>query len=55
MRGFLAKAMNVSVGSITAQGLGTHFPGFVPDRGADGTLNQYAAQNRTVIISVTRS
>lgn len=54
--GILAKAMNVSAGSITVQGLGTHFPGFVSDRAPDGSLNKaVAAQNRTVIISVSRS
>jgi outer membrane protein OmpA-like peptidoglycan-associated protein len=56
VRTILASAMGVEQSSITAEGLGTHFPGFVPDLNSDGSLNEASAsQDRTVIISVTPS
>ena len=56
VRTLLASAMGVAQSSITPEGLGTHFPGFVPDLNSDGSLNEASAsQNRTVIISVTPS
>jgi len=49
----LAELLTIPVDSITAIGAGTDFLGFVPDRDADGVLDESLAQlNRKVIVSV---
>ena len=49
----LAELLTIPVNSITAIGAGTDFLGFVPDRDADGVLDELLAQlNRKVIVSV---
>lgn len=49
----LMAEMGIPVGRISTEGVGTHFPGFLPDTDEDGKqIPRIAAQNRSVIVEV---
>ena len=51
----LLAGLGVSRSSMSSDGVGSAFPGYVPDRNPDGSLNPgAAAQNRKVIITPSR-